>query len=133
MRVTLFMMVLVLGSGCKKHQGSKPKKDPAVKFWSISSLKFNGEAVPLDACTLEDYLDVREDQIALSYHCEYSQLDSVPSYHIHKLNWEKRTDSTYGVFSDDRGMNGTMFIDLQQQLHLNLEKTGGRRMEAVFR
>ncbi|WP_299554497.1 hypothetical protein [Seonamhaeicola sp.] len=125
------VLVLVFGLGLACNQSSD--KDPIVRFWSITALQFNDEPVALDSCTSEDYLDVRDDHIMLSYHCEYSKLDSVPSYHIHKLNWKKETDTSYQVYNDDKSMTGIAFIDQQQQLHLILDKKNNRQMKAVFK
>ncbi|WP_353778273.1 hypothetical protein [Winogradskyella sp. 3972H.M.0a.05] len=129
----LLLLCICCFQSCKKSS-DYPAEDPIIKFWSITHLQFNDDPpITLDKCTSEDYLDIRKDHIALSYHCEYSKLDSIPSYHIHKLNWKRKVDKTYSVYSDDESMKGVMRIDSLQQLHLQLNKTGGRVMKATFK
>lgn len=121
--------ILSCNSNGKKTADAKVS---IVKFWTITKLQFNDEDISLDNCTKQDYLDIRSDGIALSFHCEYLKADSISSYHTHKLNWEKQNDSTFSIYSDDKIMNGSLHLNRSGKLEMIMQKSDNRTMKAVF-
>ncbi|MCW5515709.1 hypothetical protein [Muriicola sp. Z0-33] len=127
----LFLLIFIIS--CKSNTRDTANENAEiVKFWSIKALQFNDDVIVLDDCTKQDYLDIRADKIALSFHCEYNTPDSLQSYHTHKLNWEQRTDSSYTIYSDDRTMDGFLILKPSGELEMTLEKSDNRTMKAVF-
>ncbi|WP_422103988.1 hypothetical protein [Winogradskyella sp.] len=129
-----YLILLAILMSCNfKDKKSDDSEIAIIKFWTITELQFNNEDITLDDCTKQDYLDIRTDGIALSFHCEYFEVDSIPSYHTHKLNWTKRNDSMYNVFSDDKSVNGSLYLNDSGLLEMIVQKSDNRTMKAVFK
>ena len=128
--VYFFMVMLFLSCGTKEQ---KTVKDPVVKFWTVEKIDNDGKIKELDSCTKQDYLDVREDHIAISFHCSKSNPDSIPSYHTHKLNWKPLKNGVYEVYTDDKVMHGTLSIDEKGFLLMDVDKSRNRNMKATFK
>ena len=128
------LIPLALLLSCNYNHNKSHDSEPAiVKFWTITELQFDEEEIVLDDCTKQDYLDIRSDGIALSFHCEYHKVDSMPTYHTHKLNWTQMNDSMYNVYSDDKVMNGSLYLNDAGILEMVMQKSDNRTMRAVFK
>lgn len=133
MKKLILVLIAVTAVNCTTKTSKKVQDHSSiVKFWSINSLQFNDVDISLDSCTKQDYLDVRNDGIALSFHCEYTKPDSIQSYHTHKLNWKTQSDSIFSVYSDDNVVSGTLSINKGGELIMELLKSDNRTMKAVF-
>ena len=134
MKKLLYLVPFTVLLGCNFNSNNSDQSETdIVKFWTITELQFDDERITLDDCTKQDYLDIRNDGIALSFHCEYHKVDSTQSYHTHKLNWVKQNDSIYDVFSDDKVMNGSLYLHDSGMLEMVMQKSNNRTMRAIFK